>query len=311
MLNSIIKNNSLEAFPIYAGVLSIKKNQRAKDGRIFHVLILSDGEDQAKLYLWSNICKFMPNDFIRFTADIVVGKSSFFSCKDTQVERVEFSQIPKENPARGVQFRYYTDLKDFSNKVRLFSDSHVKNEAFLRLIYQLTEDSFLERISTAPAGRSAHHSLEGGLMKHVSEMFELYKAIADTSVCEKLRHEFVVIGIILHDYFKFSEYTEKEGEWQLTEQGVLLGHIFQGARFLHNFFIKYDIEKKISDLDRQKAVHVLLAHHGQQDWGSPVVPAIPEASVLHYIDQISAKLNMFSTANSMEFNKFLGTIPVI
>ena len=99
----------------------------------------------------------------------------------------------------------------------------------------------------------------------------------------------------------------------MTENGILLGHIYQGAQFLQKIFDVVTAKKPeltFSNLDKQKAIHTLLAHHGQMDWGSPVVPAIPEAIVLHYIDQISAKLNMFSTSNNMEFNKFLGTSPI-
>ena len=178
------------------------------------------------------------------------------------------------------------------------------------LITSLAAENFLSILKPFPAGKSAHHSLSGGLLKHIEEMLEMYISLCKTKPFEELRHEFVIIGVILHDYFKHKEYVETEEGFQVTENGALLGHIYQGANFLQKLFTRHNEKNpsySISLEDQQKAVHTLLAHHGQMDWGSPVVPAIPEAVVLHYIDQLSAKLNMFKYSSHMEYNRFLGT----
>jgi 3'-5' exoribonuclease len=39
--------------------------------------------------------------------------------------------------------------------------------------------------------------------------------------------------------------------------------------------------------------HIVLAHHGTHEFGSPRLPACPEAIVVHYLDNIDAKLHMF------------------
>ena len=67
----------------------------------------------------------------------------------------------------------------------------------------------------------------------------------------------------------------------------------------------------ISEHDRDLMVHCILAHHGQRDFGSPVPPCIPEAMVMHFIDQISGKMNMFQNTNHMEKNFFLDNTYVI
>ena len=38
--------------------------------------------------------------------------------------------------------------------------------------------------------------------------------------------------------------------------------------------------------------HMVLSHHGQYEFGSPVLPMIIEAEALHFIDDIDAKLTM-------------------
>lgn len=312
MLKEALTNKKIEQ-PLYAGIISIKRNQTAKDGRTFHVLEISDSEHKAKLYFWNPTCDFTSGDFISFTGQVVSGQASFFSCTANDVTKIDYEALPSDCPTRKVQFRYTTDIEALSKKIREFAEARVSDEAFKNLIYYISEVNFLKNIESAPAGRTAHHSLEGGLLKHISEMFDIYSNLANSEVCENLRHEFVIIGVILHDYYKFREYEVESGEFKMTENGVLLGHIYQGAQFLQKMFDVVLVKHPtlfFDGLDKQKAIHTLLAHHGQMDWGSPVVPAIPEAIVLHYIDQISAKLNMFSTSNNMEFNKFLGTSPV-
>ena len=53
--------------------------------------------------------------------------------------------------------------------------------------------------------------------------------------------------------------------------------------------------------------HLVLSHHGKAEWGSPKPPMIREAEILHYIDNIDARMNMMDRAlqhvNSGEFSE--------
>ena len=40
-------------------------------------------------------------------------------------------------------------------------------------------------------------------------------------------------------------------------------------------------------------IHMILSHHGTQEWSAVACPAIPEAMALHYIDNLDAKMYMF------------------
>ena len=42
--------------------------------------------------------------------------------------------------------------------------------------------------------------------------------------------------------------------------------------------------------------HLVLTHHGKPEWGSPKAPMIKEAEILHYIDNLDAKMNMMDRA---------------
>jgi hypothetical protein len=51
-----------------------------------------------------------------------------------------------------------------------------------------------------------------------------------------------------------------------------------------------------SDGVRLHLLHLIAAHHGALEFGSPVLPKTPEAVALHHVDNIDAKLEMFRKA---------------
>ena len=42
--------------------------------------------------------------------------------------------------------------------------------------------------------------------------------------------------------------------------------------------------------------HIILSHHGQYEFGSPKLPATPEAFMVYYIDDLDAKINQVTSA---------------
>ena len=101
--------------------------------------------------------------------------------------------------------------------------------------------------------------------------------------------------MVLHDIGKIRELT-----WQLgfsyTVEGVLLGHIQMGVDL---------VEKTIATLPgfpdrlRTLVLHMILAHHGKLEFGSPKLPMTPEALVLNFLDDLDAKMQ----AMASEFEK--------
>jgi 3'-5' exoribonuclease len=43
-------------------------------------------------------------------------------------------------------------------------------------------------------------------------------------------------------------------------------------------------------------LHLIGSHHGEYQFGSPVLPKTPEAIVLHHVDNLDAKLEMMFSA---------------
>ena len=55
--------------------------------------------------------------------------------------------------------------------------------------------------------------------------------------------------------------------------------------------------------------HMVLSHHGEKDYGSPVPPLTKEAVILHFVDDLDSKMNILSKAldvvNEGEFTQRL------
>ncbi|MBQ0022369.1 MAG: HD domain-containing protein [Prevotellaceae bacterium] len=160
------------------------------------------------------------------------------------------------------------------------------------------------KYSKYPAATSVHHAFPGGLLNHTYQMLHLLEGLYPVyPYPEDIKIERIIIGILFHDWGKLCEYNT-EGETQ--ENMYLLGHIYMSANYLNNLLRELGIDKREINF----IVHCILAHHGQMEYGSPVLPCIPEAQIITYIDNISAKADVFNTSGNMEKAFALGTTVV-
>ncbi len=178
--------------------------------------------------------------------------------------------------------------------------SFCKDEKLIPFIEKQANELF-PLYSKYPAATSVHHAFPGGLLNHTYQMLHLLEGIYPVYPYQgEIKVERCIIGILFHDWGKVCEYNV-EGERQ--ENGFLLGHIYMSAHYVNNLLRELGIDKRETNF----IVHVILAHHGELEYGSPVVPCIPEAQLVNYVDNISAKADIFSTTGNMEKSFFLGT----
>lgn len=148
-------------------------------------------------------------------------------------------------------------------------------------------DAVGEQFYQYPAATRNHHDFVGGLATHVYGMAKLAE-----SVCELYpiyNRDLLLAGVILHDLGKIEEYTAPLlSEYSVA--GRLLGHI---SIMQANFTM---IATQLGYADKEQTLllrHMILSHHGQLDYGSPVMPMVKEAEMLNLIDNMDARTNMF------------------
>jgi 3'-5' exoribonuclease len=160
-----------------------------------------------------------------------------------------------------------------------------------KLCREVLEDkASRERLLAAPAAKAIHHAYRGGLLEHT-----LNVARTCLAVCElrpDLDREILLVGAVVHDLGKAWELHYGVAP-EYTDTGRLLGHIFLGLQVLE------PIMGRIEELDSGLLLHLrhlILSHHGEFEYGSPKRPKTKEAFVLHFADNLDAKLNTVDAA---------------
>lgn len=256
-------------------------------GKPFMSLILQDrsGDIEAKLWDTNEEHEQM------YQAQVIVrvgGEIHDYRGKN----QLRVKQIRVARPEEGVQI---SDLLPTSAipKEQLFEDLmqfffEIKNPNISRITRNLIK-KHQESLLIFPAASKNHHDYASGLLDHVVSMLRLSKAICD--LYPTLNRDLMYAGIILHDIGKVIELTGPVGT-AYTIEGNLLGHI----TIMVNEIGQAAKELGIEGEEVMLLQHLVLSHHGKEEWGSPKKPMIQEAEIIHYIDNIDAKMNMLTRA---------------
>ena len=159
------------------------------------------------------------------------------------------------------------------------------------LAYQLLQEN-KDAFIFAGAAKGMHHDLIGGLMYHTYRMFAMATRVCQ--IYKSLDEDILISAVALHDIAKLREMnTSPMGDITYTVEGQLMGHLYMGAEMIHDYALanpgKYDPEKVML------LKHMILSHHLNPEWGAVKGPSTAEAQMLHYIDQIDAKMYVFET----------------
>ncbi|MCD8351109.1 MAG: HD domain-containing protein [Planctomycetaceae bacterium] len=155
--------------------------------------------------------------------------------------------------------------------------------------YRALADAFfgdkklLDKYCRAPAARDLHHAFLGGLLEHSLNIARMADAFAASG---RVNRDLLLLGALLHDVGKTEELTAKFAI-DYSDRGKLLGHLYIGAE------MAAERAAEIPNFPRQKlnlVQHLILSHHGKYEYGSPVLPKIPEAFALHHLDNLDAKV---------------------
>lgn len=176
--------------------------------------------------------------------------------------------------------------------------SGIQDEAYQSLVLHVLK-TYEDILVDLPAAKSMHHDVLGGWCYHT-----LMMARTGAYLCrvygKSLNYDLLLSGIILHDLGKMQEFVQ--GPSKLVSDysvgGVLLSHLILGILLVE------DIQKQMAAenlpvLDENKKLalyHIIESHHGKPEYGSAVTPKFTEAMVIHYLDQIDAKIWMFNAA---------------
>jgi 3'-5' exoribonuclease len=245
------------------------------------------------------------------------------NCRMWQASESLYQQIPSEGfiQIRGKSELYQSALQIVVNDVQVVSQDKISLADYMartekdvpQMYAKLKEilgriahpqlkalvDSFLYNkdlmilFCNAPAAMQMHHNFLGGLLEHTLNMMEVAEAIFP--LYPKIQKDLVRAAIFLHDIAKTKELSYKAAI-SYTDSGQLLGHIVLGTQMVSLAADKLaEAGKPVDAAVLDSLLHIMITHHGAYEFGSPKLPATPEAFMVSYIDNLDAKMNQTTT----------------
>ncbi|HET7578717.1 MAG TPA: 3'-5' exoribonuclease YhaM [Bacillales bacterium] len=263
------------------------KKAVASNGKPFLTLMLQDesGEIEAKLWDCSS------DDEKTYVAEKIVkinGEMTSFRGR-SQLKIKTARLAVADDGVKKADFLKAAPLsiEEMGERITQFI-FEMKNPHIQRITRQMVKNH-QEAFFSYPAAKSNHHEFLSGLAYHVVTMLDLAKAIA--SIYPSLNLDLLYAGVILHDLGKVAELSGAVAA-EYTFEGKLLGHI----PIMVSEIARTAEELEIEGEEVTLLQHVVLAHHGKAEWGSPKPPLVREAEVLHMIDNLDARMNMMDKA---------------
>ncbi len=175
----------------------------------------------------------------------------------------------------------------------------IGNDWLRRLVLRFLDDPEIgPAFRIAPAAKRLHHAWLGGLLEHVLQLVRVCRAMVP--FYPEVDPDLLVTGAILHDIGKVRELSWSNS-FQYTLEGQLVGHISIVQRMLGEKIGALNAEARAQAAEQGAAPevfpeslrllleHMLLAHHGKLEFGSPKLPMTPEALLLSALDDLEAK----------------------
>lgn len=254
-----------------------------KNGKEYGNVVLQDKTGQIECKIWDlgnpGINEFEPMDYVQVDGNITV----FNNANQLNIQRIRPVSEGQYDPAD-----YFPvtskNIPDMTARVKkLVSD--IKNEYLKALLSQFfMDEDFMKRFSQHSAAKSVHHGYIGGLLEHTLSVAELCLMCAQHYPF--VNKDLLISGALLHDIGKTSELSAFPYN-DYTDDGQLLGHIVIGTVMIEEKLKQIpDFPQKL----RAELIHIILSHHGELEFGSPKKPALMEALILSFADNMDAKV---------------------
>ena len=264
-----------------------KNHRRTKDGKEIYNLRMGDTSGEIDAIVWES-CP-VAGKLETGAVIAMLGDMGSFNGK-IQINAKKVKVQEDEDPLHYVR-QPGVPLATLQQK--LDEMLAVIDDPYLQLLMEsIFTPDFKERFYKGTAAKRIHHNYNGGLLEHTLSVAELCNETADHY--PHLNRELLLCGALLHDIGKLDEYEVKVTP-QYTVEGRLIGHIVIGSEFISKHIAKL----RLQGLDFPEELewmlkHMILSHHGNLEYGSPVIPLFPEAFVLHEMDDLDAKMFIFS-----------------
>jgi len=263
-----------------------KQTRETQKGKTYYSLKLQDSTGSIEGKVWElsgDIQSFEENDVVKVDGIVTVYQNEL-QLKISKLRRSSEGEFdPKDYIACSKK-----DVDDMYSQIVALIESIVSPymKALLENIL-IKNEVYAKLFKTHSAAKQMHHSYMGGLLEHTLSVAQICDYMS--SSYKYINRDIAITGALLHDIGKIFELSPMPQN-EYTNDGQLLGHIVMGVEMIARE------AEKIPDFPHDLATlikHTIISHHGEYEFGSTKLPYIAEAMLLHYADNMDAKLKAF------------------
>ena len=285
-----------------------KQIRAKKNGEEYISLVLKDKTGRIPALIWDRIDEFrevfQKADFVKIEG--LIG--SYNNALQMTVKRIR--RIEDHDYREGFdESNYYetteNDIEAMWNDL-LDIIQTIENEFIRKLTEEIVRENE-EKIKTYPGAQRIHHEYLGGFLEHTLSV--AHSCDYFSKKYTDINRDFLIAGAVFHDIGKLRELSFHLTT-EYSEEGQLIGHIVLGRDMVREKAKEIDgfPQNILLQLD-----HIILSHQGNPEWGSPKSPMTKEALILHYVEDLDAKVNIFRKIlkNDREEGKFTKRDPLL
>jgi 3'-5' exoribonuclease len=275
-------------------LIKFSATQVGKNGKPYMNLIFQDKSGEIEARIWEDVSQHV-GQAVKDSFVLVEGRCQMYQGRKQIV--VNRLQILREDEIQPRDYMAESELDPEELYSRLLGFVESMKDPFYKALAEavLKDDKEIsDRVKRAPAAKSMHHAYKTGLLEHVVSITEILDGLA-SHYGKYLDRDLLFLGGFFHDIGKIWELSY-DRVTDYTMEGKLIGHLVMGVEL---------VDKKIRELEAQPGrlpaafpeekkllvKHVILAHHGQYEYGSPKRPKCLEALVVHMVDDLDSKVN--------------------
>ncbi len=281
-----------EGASIQGFYLCVEKHLRhTRAGDLYLDLILRDNSGTVPAKIWDKVDEF--NE--KFSAGNPVAiKGNIESFKDRLqlvIKKINIASVKNYgrygfDPSLIVPTSPYNPNKMWKRVVQIIGK--MKNP-FLKKVVSNIFREHKDKLLIHPASVMMHHNYRSGFLEHILSMAKIAEKLTPLY---KLDQDLVMAGVLLHDIGKLTEISSSL-EAEYTDEGNFIGHIVIGRDMVRKASGKI---KGFPKILQQQLEHIILSHQGKFEWQSPKQPSFEEALLVHFIDNMDAKMNLMKLA---------------
>jgi len=279
--------------------LSDKQELKTKDGKPYFRVTFRDARREVGFPIWSDSAlaepcrsEWAPGQFYKLRA--VLRQSNYGP--QLEIKRIR----PVEDNDRNEGFdplmcrpaSRFDPIEMFAELMNTI-DSRIENMALRQLVADIMEQN-REQLLLMPAAKKNHHAYVSGYLEHVLNVTRTCCYLADKyaelydDLDPPLNKDVIVAGAVLHDIGKLRELVVGPTGAEYSAAGCLIGHVLQGRDIVREAATGSLIDAETL----LRLEHVIVSHQRLPEWGAPKPPMTPEALIVHYADDLDAKMQM-------------------